>query len=181
MLFCWVETKVPDPMFQMRLFRIRAFTAGNMASMLSSLGRGGMMFILIIWLQGVWLPQHGYSFEDTPLWAGIYMVPLTVGFLVAGPLSGFLSDRLGVRRFATGGMIAAAVSFILLELLPVNFSYVWFALLLLLNGLAMGAFASPNRAGIMNSLPLKRGASARACRARSRTRRWCCPSASSSP
>ena len=152
-LFCWVETKVPDPMFRMPLFRIRAFSAGNVASLLSSLGRGGMMFVLIIWLQGIWLPQHGYSFETTPLWAGIYMVPLTVGFFIAGPASGYLSDRFGARQFATGGMIAAAVSFGLLELLPADFGYLWFALLLLLNGVAMGLFASPNRAGIMNSLP----------------------------
>ena len=111
------------------------------------------MFMLIIWLQGIWLPEHGYSFSSTPLWAGIYMVPLTAGFLLAGPVSGYLSDRYGARPFATGGMVAAAVSFLLLELLPINFSYPVFALLLLLNGLGMGAFAAPNRAGVMNSLP----------------------------
>ncbi|HEX4255435.1 MAG TPA: MFS transporter [Streptosporangiaceae bacterium] len=158
-VFAWVETKVADPMFRLPLFRIRAFTAGNVAALLAALGRGGMMFILIIWLQGIWLPQHGYDFSSTPLWAGIYMLPLTVGFLIAGPLSGYLSDRFGARPFATGGMVAAAASFALLELLPANFSYGWFALLLLVNGLAMGLFSSPNRAGIMNSLPRRqRGA-----------------------
>jgi MFS family permease len=111
------------------------------------------MFMLIIWLQGIWLPRHGYSFSQTPLWAGIYMLPLTAGFLLAGPASGILSDRFGSRPFASGGMIAAAGSFALLELLPVNFSYWAFGLILLLNGLAMGAFAAPNRAGVMNSLP----------------------------
>jgi MFS family permease len=140
-------------MFDLSLFRIRAFTAGNVASLLSSIGRGGLQFILIIWLQGIWLPRHGYDFAQTPLWAGIYMLPLIAGFLVAGPVSGRLSDRYGARPFATGGMLLAAASFALLELLPVDFSYVWFALLLLLNGLAMGLFASPNRAAIMNSLP----------------------------
>jgi len=160
-LFAWVETRVANPMFRLPLFRIRAFTAGNVASLLAALGRGGMMFILIIWLQGIWLPQHGYSFGSTPLWAGIYMLPLTVGFLVAGPVSGYLSDHFGARPFATGGMVVAAASFGLLELLPANFSYVWFALLLLVNGLAMGLFSSPNRAGIMNSLPPRqRGAGA---------------------
>jgi MFS family permease len=160
-LFCFIETRVEQPMFHLDLFRIRAFTAGNLASLLSSIGRGGLQFVLIIWLQGIWLPQHGYSFSQTPLWAGIYMVPLTVGFLVAGPLSGLLSDRYGARPFATGGMIVAAISFVLLEQLPVNFSYVWFALLLFLNGVGMGLFASPNRAGIMNSLPPRqRGAGA---------------------
>lgn len=152
-LFVWIETKVEAPMFRVPLFRIRAFAAGQLASLLSSLGRGGLMFILVIWLQGIWLPRHGYSFSSTPLWAGIYMLPLTFGFLVAGPLSGFLSDHFGSRPFATGGMLLAALSFGLLELLPINFSYVWFALLLLMNGIAMGMFASPNRAGIMNSLP----------------------------
>jgi MFS family permease/cytidylate kinase len=151
--FVVVETKVSQPMFDMRLFRRRAFAAGNAASLLSSIARGGLMFILIIWLQGIWLPLHGYNFVDTPLWAGIYMVPLTAGFLVAGPVSGFLSDRFGARPFATGGMIAAAASFALLTLLPVNFRYIWFALLLLANGLGMGMFVSPNTAGIMNSVP----------------------------
>ncbi len=152
-VFTVVETKVAQPMLRVALFKIRAFSAGNAATLLFSLGRGGLMFILIIWLQGIWLPQHGYSFSVTPLWAGIYMLPLTAGFLVAGPVSGILSDRYGARPFATGGMVAAALSFLLLELLPINFSYPVFAVLLLLNGLGMGAFASPNRAGVMNSLP----------------------------
>ena len=148
-------------MFRIPLFKIRAFSMGNFANFLAALGRGGMMFILIIWLQGIWLPEHGYSFSQTPLWAGIYMVPLTVGFLVAGPVSGFLSDRFGARPFATGGMILAAVSFLLLETLPIDFPYVAFAPILLLNGVAMGVFASPNRAGVMNALPPdQRGAGA---------------------
>ncbi len=158
-LFLYLETKVDNPMFRLTLFRIRAFAAGNVASLLASLGRGGIMFMLIIWLQGIWLPEHGYSFASTPLWAGIYMLPLTVGFLVAGPVSGYLSDHYGARPFATGGMLLAALSFGLLELLPADFSYPVFASLLLLTGLAMGLFASPNRAGIMNSLPAtQRGA-----------------------
>ncbi len=160
-VFAVIESKVADPMFRIPLFKIRAFSMGNFANFLGSLGRGGMMFILIIWLQGIWLPEHGYSFSRTPLWAGIYMVPLTVGFLVAGPISGFLSDRYGARPFATGGMLLAALSFFLLETLPINFSYVAFAPILLLNGIAMGVFASPNRAGVMNALPPdQRGAGA---------------------
>jgi MFS family permease len=151
--FVVLETKVAHPMFDMRLFRIRAFAAGNIAGLLASVGRGGLMFMLVIWLQGIWLPLHGYSFVSTPLWAGIYMLPLTAGFLIAGPASGWLSDRYGARPFATGGMIAAAVTFGLLTLLPANFSYRWFALLLLANGLAMGLFAAPSTAGIMNAVP----------------------------
>ena len=155
-IFCVIETRVTEPMFRLALFRIRPFTAGNMASLLASLGRGGLMFILIIWLQGIYLPIHGYSFSNTPLWAGIAMLPLTVGFLIAGPVSGWLSDRFGARPFATGGMVLAAASFLLLQLLPVDFVYWQFAGILLLNGIGMGLFASPNRAGIMNSLPPER-------------------------
>ncbi len=155
-IFCIIETRVAEPMFRLALFRIRPFTAGNMASLLASLGRGGLMFILIIWLQGIYLPIHGYSFSNTPLWAGIAMLPLTVGFLIAGPVSGWLSDRFGARPFATGGMVLAAASFLLLQLLPVDFVYWQFAGILLLNGIGMGLFASPNRAGIMNSLPPER-------------------------
>ena len=152
-IFALIEVRVADPMFRIGLFKIRAFTAGSLATLLASIGRGGLMFMLIIWLQGIWLPRHGYSFAQTPLWAGLYMLPLTAGFLLAGPVSGYLSDRFGSRPFATGGMIVAAGSFLLLELLPVNFSYRTFGLILLMNGLAMGAFAAPNRAGVMNSLP----------------------------
>jgi MFS family permease len=155
-IFCVIETRVADPMFQLGLFKIRPFTAGNLASLLSGLGRGGLMFILIIWLQGIYLPIHGYSFSRTPLWAGIAMLPLTVGFLIAGPISGWLSDRFGARAFATGGMVVAAVSFLLLQRLPVDFTYWQFGCILLLNGIGMGLFASPNRAGIMNSLPPER-------------------------
>ncbi|HEX7084263.1 MAG TPA: MFS transporter [Gaiellaceae bacterium] len=151
--FVAIELHVDEPMFRLDLFRIRAFTAGNLATLLAAMGRGGLQFILIIWLQGIWLPEHGYDFSQTPLWAGIYMLPLIAGFLIAGPVSGYLSDRFGARPFATGGMVIAAGSFVLLMILPVDFSYVWFALILLLNGIGMGLFSSPNRAGVMNSLP----------------------------
>jgi MFS family permease len=157
--FAFVETHSRAPMFRLGLFRIRAFTFGVLSSFLSAISRGGLMFMLIIWLQGIWLPQHGYDFASTPLWAGIRMLPLTVGFLLAGPLAGILSDRYGSRGFATGGMLASAASFVLLALLPVDFSYPVFAGVLLLMGLSMGAFAAPNRAGVMNSLPAEhRGA-----------------------
>jgi MFS family permease len=160
-VFCFVERHVDEPMFHLELFRIRAFAAGNLAALLAAMGRGGLQFILIIWLQGIWLPQHGYAFSQTPLWAGIYMLPLIAGFLIAGPASGWLSDHFGARPFATGGMLLAALSFLLLILLPVDFSYVWFAIVLLLNGIGMGLFASPNSAGVMNSLPpTQRGAGA---------------------
>jgi MFS family permease len=151
--FVRVERRVADPMFRLPLFRIRAFTFGSLSTFLAALARGGLMFILIIWLQGIWLPQHGYDFTDTPLWAGISMLPLTAGLLLAGPTSGWLSDRFGARAFATGGMLTSAVSFGLLMLLPTNFPYPAFAAILFLNGIGMGLFASPNRAAVMNSLP----------------------------
>jgi EmrB/QacA subfamily drug resistance transporter len=151
--FATIELRVAEPMFRLALFKIRAFTFGSLSTFLAAVARGGLMFMLIIWLQGIWLPEHGYSFTETPLWAGIYMLPLTLGLLIVGPLSGLLSDRFGARPFATGGMLGAALSFALLMLLPTDFDYWVFALILFLNGASMGLFASPNRAAVMNSLP----------------------------
>ncbi len=160
-VFGVVESKVASPMFRLQLFRIRAFLAGNIASLLAAIGRGGLMFLFVMWLQGIWLPLHGVSFTDTPLWAGIYMLPMTGGFLVAGPISGVLSDRYGARPFATSGMVIASLTFVGFLFLPIDFSYTPFAILMAINGLAMGLFASPNRAAIMNSLPPdQRGAGA---------------------
>jgi len=151
--FCVLETKIAEPMFQMTLFKVRAFAAGNAASLLGSISRGGLQFMLVIWLAGVWLPQHGYDFAQTPLWAGIYMLPLTAGFLIAGPISGTLSDRYGPRPFATAGLLVAACCFTGLILLPVNFTYWMFALLIFGNGVGSGLFASPNTAAIMSAVP----------------------------
>jgi MFS family permease len=160
-IFVVIEKHKAEPMFRLPLFRIRAFTAGSIAVFLSSLGRGGLMFMLIIWLQGIWLPLHGYDFARTPLWAGIYMLPLTAGFLLSSPVAGRLSDRFGARPFATAGMLSTAGAFLLLELLPVNFGYWSFAPLLFLMGLSNGLFGAPNRAAVMNSLPAEhRGAGA---------------------
>ena len=157
--FLVIERRVEDPMFRLPLFRIRAFTFGTASTFLSAVARGGLMFMLIIWLQGIWLPLHGYAFAKTPLWAGIYMLPLTAGMLFAGPLFGYLSDRLGARPFASGGMVGAAIAFLLLDLLAIDFSYYQLALILAFLGICMGMFASPNRAGVMNSLPRRdRGA-----------------------
>ncbi len=160
-VFVVIEKRVAEPLFRLSLFRLRAFTAGNIASLLTALGRGGLQFMLIIWLQGIWLPLHGYSFEQTPLWAGIYMIPLTIGFLLSAPLSGWLSDRFGARSFTVGGALLTAASFLALMTLPTDFSYWVFALLIVINGLGSGLFASPNRAEIMNAIPAEsRGAGA---------------------
>jgi MFS family permease len=159
-VFVAVERRVSDPMFRLELFRIRMFAAGNIAGFLSSLARGGLQLLLIVWLQGIWLPLHGYAFQDAPLWAAVYMLPMTAGFLIAGPLSGALSDRFGARYFSTGGMLITAAAFVGFLTLPADFDYVPFALLLLMLGIGMGAFASPNTASIMNAVPPEhRGAS----------------------
>ncbi|MFR0354953.1 MFS transporter [Streptomyces sediminimaris] len=152
LLFCYVETRVAEPMFNLALFKVRAFAAGNLAALLTAIARGGLQFMLIIWLQGIWLPLHGYAFEDTPLWAGVFMLPLTVGFLIAGPVSGFLSDRFGARLFSTAGLVVVAASFLGLLALPVDFGYGLFAALLLLNGLGQGMFSAPNTSSIMGSV-----------------------------
>nr|WP_045315351.1 MFS transporter [Lentzea aerocolonigenes] len=151
--FVVIEQRVPNPLFDLHLFQLRSFTWGNIANFTSALGRGGLQFILIIWLQGIWLPLHGYSYEETPLWAGIYMLPMTVGFLLAAPTAGILSDRLGSRMLAFAGNLIAAATFALLIALPVDFPYWAFALILMCTGIGMGMFSSPNRAEVMNSLP----------------------------
>ncbi len=157
--FVAIEKKVSDPMFQPALFRIRAFAAGNIASFAARLGQGGLQFMLVIWLQGIWLPLHGYDFSSTPLWAGIFLLPLTAGFLVSGPLSGHLSDRYGARGFSTAGMLVYGASFIGLMLLPVNFDYPEFAALIAINGIGIGMFSAPNTSSIMSSVPAdQRGA-----------------------
>jgi MFS family permease len=164
-VFCIIETKIAEPMFSMGLFRIRAFAAGNAASLLGSIARGGLQFMLVIWLAGIWLPLHGYDFAVTPLWAGIYMLPLTTGFLLAGPVSGYLSDRYGPRPFATAGLLVAAGAFVGLMLLPVDFPYWAFALIIFCNGVGSGLFASPNTSAIMSSVPARHRGSASGMRA----------------
>jgi MFS family permease len=157
--FCFIELRVKAPMFDLRLLRIRSFSTGVTAALLASISRGGMQFMLIIWLQGIWLVLHGYSFTDTPLWSGIYLLPLTAGFLIAGPLSGFLSDRFGAKYFASGGLLVTALSFVGLLLVPTNFSFPVFAILIFISGAGMGLFSAPNAAAVMNSVPPKqRGA-----------------------
>ena len=158
-IFGIIETKIPEPMFRMSLFKIRAFAAGNAASLMGAIARGGLQFMLVIWLAGIWLPLHGYSFIVTPLWAGIYMLPLTAGFLIAGPISGVLSDRYGPRPFATAGLVLGALAFTGLMLLPIQFPFWLFGLIIFCNGLGSGLFASPNTSAIMSAVPAQhRGA-----------------------
>jgi MFS family permease len=146
-------------MFHLGLFRNTTFAAGNLATWFASITRGGLQFLLIIWLQGIWLPLHGYSYQDTPLWAGIYLLPLTMGFLVAGPISGYLSDHYGVRKFAVSGLLLVAATFLGLWILPVDFTYWQFAALTFFNGAGMGLFTAPNTAAVMGAVPAdQRGA-----------------------
>jgi MFS family permease len=157
--------RLRQPMVNIRLFRSTSFGMGNLAGLMSSVGRGGLQFMLIIWLQGIWLPLHGYSFESTPLWAGIYMLPMTVGFLVAGPLAGSLADRVGARPFSVSGMLLMAATFVALVMIPVNFNYWLFALLVFLNGVGGGIFTAPNTAAIMSSVPAEERGAASGVRA----------------
>jgi MFS family permease len=151
--FFIVENCVTSPMFNLRLFKMRAFSTGSAAGFLAAVARGGLQFMLIIWLQGIWLPLHGYAYSATPLWAGIYLLPLTTGFLLAGPISGYLSDRHGARILSTSGLLVFGGSFVGLLLVPTNFHYLSFAVLVFLNGVGGGMFSAPNAAAIMNSVP----------------------------
>jgi MFS family permease len=160
-----IERRVAEPLFELALFRIRSFTAGSVAGFLVAIARGGLQFMLIIWLQGIWLPVHGYSYSQTPFWAGIFLLPLSAGILIAGPLSGKMSDRFGARGFATAGMVVFGGSFIGLALLPVQFPYWAFALLIAANGIGSGMFVSPNSSSIMNSVPARHRGAASGMRA----------------
>jgi len=154
-VFVFIEFKVPNPMFKMSLFRIRAFTCGNFSRFLASVAQGGLQFMLVIWLQGIWLPLHGYTFDQTPLWSGIYLIPTMIGFLVMGVIGGKLSDKYGPRAFTTIGMLICTVSFMLLDRLPVNFSYLAFFWIILVYGIGGGLFSAPNTAAVMNSVPAR--------------------------
>jgi MFS family permease len=151
--FVFIELRVQDPMFRLELFRTRAFTAGTSAALLGSLARGGLMLLLVIWFQGIWLPLHGYSFSETPLWAGIFMMPMIAGFLLSGPMSGWLSDIYGPRLLSTIGMSIGAAAFFALAALPVDFVYWEIGIILFASGCGMGMFAAPNAAAVMNSVP----------------------------
>jgi EmrB/QacA subfamily drug resistance transporter len=157
--FPFVERRVKDPMFRLDLFKNKSFAAGNIATFLSSMSRGGVMIMLVVLLQGIWLPLHGFSYEDAPFWAGIFMIPMSIGIAITGPLSGWLSDKHGARLFATSGMIITGITFLVFTLLPANFEYLPFALILLVMGIGNGIFMSPNMASVMNSCPAEhRGA-----------------------
>ncbi|MHB8329468.1 MAG: MFS transporter [Acidimicrobiales bacterium] len=164
-LFTWIEVKVSEPMFHLALFRTRAFLGAGLANLLSNMGRGGLQFMLILWLQGIWLPLHGYSFQSTPLWSGIYLVPMSIGYLVSGPMAGRFSDHFGQRWFSTVGMLGAAATFLALLFLPVNFHYLWFAVLVLLNGIFTGLFSAPNTTTMMNAVPANQRGAASGMRA----------------
>ena len=151
--FFFIEGRVQDPMFKLDLFKIGAFRAGNIGSFLASIGRGGTQIMLIILLQGIWLPLHGYAYKSTPFWSGLYITPMLLGFVIMGPISGRLADRRGARGLATAGMLVSGTCLLLLTFLPYNFVFWQFALTIFVMGLGGGLFASPNTVAIMNSVP----------------------------
>jgi MFS family permease len=151
--FPFIEMRVTDPMFRLGLFRNRMFSAANLAGLLASVGRGGVQIMLIILLQGIWLPLHGISYQTTPFWAGVYMLPMIIGFSVMGPISGYFSDRYGARLFATLAMLITASTFIALSFLPPDFDYPTFAAIIFVMGIGGGLFAAPNIVSIMNAVP----------------------------
>ena len=151
--FPFVERVVKSPMFKLSLFKIRIFSAGMLADLFAAIARGGVMIMLSILLQGIWLPLHGISYTDTPFWAGVYLLPISAGFVTMGPISGTLSDKYGARGLASLGMVITCGTFLGLAFLPYNFSYLEFAVLIYVQGFGMGMFASPNMASIMNSVP----------------------------
>jgi MFS family permease len=163
--FAFIETRVRHPLFDLALFRIRGFLFGNIAAFLFSLARGGLQFMFIIWLQGIWLPLHGVAYADTPLHAGIDTMPLMLGFVVCGPLGGWLSDRYGSRVLATGGILIAGLAAALMMTLPANFNLGWFAAYLALMGAGMGFFSAPNTSQIMGAVPEAHRGSASGMRA----------------
>jgi MFS family permease len=151
--FAVIETRVRYPLFDLALFRVRGFLFGNIAAFLFSLARGGLQFMFIIWLQGIWLPLHGVAYADTPLQAGLDMMPLILGFVVCGPLGGWLSDRYGSRFLATGGILVTGLAAALVMTLPANFNLALFDAYLALMGAGMGFFSAPNTSQIMASVP----------------------------
>lgn len=151
--FPFVERAVKSPMLKLGLFKIRTFSAGMLADFFAAISRGGVMIMLSVLLQGIWLPLHGISYTDTPFWAGVYLLPMSAGFVTMGPISGTLSDKYGARGLASLGMAITCGTFIGLAFLPYNFSYLQFAVLIYVQGLGMGMFAAPNMASIMNSVP----------------------------
>ena len=165
--FIAIERRVAEPLLHLELFSNRAFAGGGLANLLANMGRGGLQFMLIIWLQGVWLPLHGYSYAETPFWSSIYLIPLSIGFLASGPVAGHLSDRYGARAFTTAGMSLTAATFVAFVVLPVNFPYPLFAVILLLNGIGTGAFSAPNTSAMMGAVPASQRGAASGIRATS--------------
>ncbi len=164
LLFIYIEKHVKEPMFNLSLFKIRPFAFGNFSLLFSGLGRGAVMFLVIIWLQGIYLPLHGFSYSETPFWAGIYMLPMLLGMVIFGPIGGALTDIYGARIFATVGMAITTISLFLLTLLPYNFNLLEFEIILFLIGVGGGLFASPNTTAIMNAISSKDRATANGMR-----------------
>jgi EmrB/QacA subfamily drug resistance transporter len=154
--FVFIEKRVSRPMFDLSLFKIRIFTGGNIAIFLNALARGAFTLIMSFYLQGP-------SMKLSALNAGIYLIPVSVALATFAPLSGWLYDKYKykLRFFAPLGLLVSAIGFFILTTIGVTTSFYWLLTPLLLVGVGMGIFASPNRASIMTSVPTyRRGVSA---------------------
>jgi EmrB/QacA subfamily drug resistance transporter len=144
--FGYVELKVRSPLMDLKLFRIRPFTAGIVSNLLSSIARSGVSLVLTIFFQGALLLD--------PLTAGLWLIPFAAAFVSVGPLAGFLSDKYGARGFTTTGLIISVAGFLGLAMIPSNVSYETLALLMVLVGIGGGMFVAPNMSSIMTSAPV---------------------------
>ena len=144
--FVIVEIRSRYPMFNMSLFKVKAFSYGSFALLLNALANGAVTIVLVFYLQGP-------TMRLTPLVAGIFLVPMSASLAIIGPISGFLSDRYGQRFFAVLGLVTSIIGFALLSLIGYTISFTQLLVPLVFVGVGMGFFASPNRSGIMSGSP----------------------------
>jgi EmrB/QacA subfamily drug resistance transporter len=143
-----IERRSRAPMLDLSLFRSRLFAAASAATFINGLARFALMFLFVFYFQG--------AEGDSPITAGIKLMPLALGMLIASPLAGSYADRHGSRALAAVGMAITAVGLALMTTLQVDSSFVWAAILLAIVGIGSGTFMSPNGAAMMGAVPPER-------------------------
>jgi MFS family permease len=152
-LFLWIETRVPEPILNLDLFRNRLFSFAVTANFLNGLARGGVLFVLIFFLQG--------PYGKDPLTAGLMLIPFGLAFMAFGPISGTLSDHYGSRLLASLGLAISAAALLALAFVTATTPYWLLAVLMAFLGMGSGLFASPNTNAIMSTVgPERRGVAA---------------------